>query len=208
MAQTNFKKADNVEALRDKGVAVQAVTPVYGQLIMYTIPKGFSPARQNVIGPSYIQELLPKGQKLTAWTEMITLSGAAGAAQRPNASAEGLVTLLAGGFQGACPDSFAGEGLTEFKINGHDVYVAVTGCGTLGTAPNAFSEMALIVAIKGKTDMYTLQWAERGKPSAKPIAIQKDKWAERFKKLMPVKLCPIVPNEKAPYPSCIAQKVE
>ena len=61
----------------------------------------------------------------------------------------------------------------------------------------------LIIAIKGERDYYTIQWAERSGASTTPIQFDEKKWMERLKRLTPVKLCPIVPGETAPYPSCV-----
>ena len=70
----------------------------------------------------------------------------------------------------------------------------------------AHSESALLVAIKGTADSYTIQWAERGPASARPMTFDDAMWKERFNKLGPIKLCPIKPGEAAPYPSCVDQK--
>ncbi len=63
-----------------------------------------------------------------------------------------------------------------------------------------------MIAIKGAADYYSIQWAERGPASAKPIAPDDARWGDRFKQLSPIKLCPLVPGEAAPYPSCVEQK--
>jgi hypothetical protein len=78
----------------------------------------------------------------------------------------------------------------------------VVGCGKVGGADEARSETALIVAIKGNADMYTVQWAARGAPAAK-ADIEDARWPERLKQLAPIRICAIVAGEKAPYPSCL-----
>lgn len=57
--------------------------------------------------------------------------------------------------------------------------------------------------IKGDNDYYLLIWTERAEPSSTPIPIDTAKWLERFKALAPIRLCPIVPGEAAPYASCL-----
>ncbi|MDC6131314.1 hypothetical protein PPH41_26110, partial [Burkholderia gladioli] len=61
-----------------------------------------------------------------------------------------------------------------------------------------------ITVVKGAKDLYTLQWAQRGPLSTKPLDIDAAMWLQRVRNLMPLKVCPIVPGEKAPYPSCSA----
>ena len=70
------------------------------------------------------------------------------------------------------------------------------------------SEVALIVAVRGSADVYTIQWAERAPGAAKPAIDAKwqDKWKDRLSKLNPIMFCTIVPGEAAPYPSCANKK--
>ena len=73
-------------------------------------------------------------------------------------------------------------------------------------------ETALIVAVKGRSDYYTVQWAERaqgdgkadGKAGGKP-AIDEARWLDRLRQLQPIRFCPRVPGESAPFPSCSAK---
>jgi hypothetical protein len=84
----------------------------------------------------------------------------------------------------------------------HDAFVAVTGCGRVEQAPDKHNETALVIAVKGNADYYTLQWAERTPPSAKP-AINDAKWLERLRLLQPIRLShlgPIGPDRGATCP--------
>jgi hypothetical protein len=51
-----------------------------------------------------------------------------------------------------------------------------------------------------------IQWAERGPASSQPIVYDDAKWKDRLKRLIPIKICPLVPGEQEPYPSCVNQK--
>jgi hypothetical protein len=59
----------------------------------------------------------------------------------------------------------------------------------------------VVVAVKGRADYYTLQRAERTEAAGKP-AIDEAKWLDQLRQLQPIRFCPIVPGEAAPYPSC------
>ncbi len=135
---------------------------------------------------------------------MITVTGAKGLASNPEQSPERFASGLAVGFRDACPDSFAAKGLGEPKLGGHEAFVAVISCGKVDDAAGARSESALVIVIKGRQDYYTLQWAERGRPSRQALSLDDPKWSARLKQLAPLALCPIVPGEAAPYPSCSA----
>ena len=67
------------------------------------------------------------------------------------------------------------------------------------------SATALIVAVKGSADYYTLQWAERAPTSAK-APIGEARWLARLRLLQPIRVCPIVAGERLPYPSCASPK--
>jgi hypothetical protein len=112
---------------------------------------------------------------------------------------------MVGGFKSACPETFAAHGFGPTKFGDQDAYVAVASCGRVESSADKHSEVALIVTVKGSTDYYTLQWAERG-PAAGRTAIDEAKWLARLRQLQPIRLCQIVPGEAAPYPSCVGKK--
>jgi hypothetical protein len=60
--------------------------------------------------------------------------------------------------------------------------------------------------IKAKMITTIIQWAERGPASSQPIVYDDAKWKDRLKRLIPIKICPLVPGEQEPYPSCVNQK--
>jgi hypothetical protein len=137
---------------------------------------------------------------------MITVTGAKGLAANPRVTAQSFVEQIAGGFKNACPDTFSAKGLGALKITGRDAFMALASCGTVSSDGSAHSESALLIGIKGTADYYTIQWAERGAASARPMTLDEAMWKDRFNKLSPIKLCPIKPGEAPPYPSCVNRK--
>jgi hypothetical protein len=152
----------------------------------------------------YIREAVPKGETVKQWSQMITITGARGQAEADTFSPQGLAGVIAGGFKRACPDSFVAQGLGATKFGAHEAYAAVAGCGKVGA--DGHSETALIIAVKGSSDAYTIQWAERTAQASSARDIDEAKWRGRLRELMPIGLCAIVPGEAAPYPSCLQQK--
>ncbi|MBR1120847.1 hypothetical protein JQ628_04905 [Bradyrhizobium lablabi] len=181
-----------------------AISPIFGQLVAFSMPMTFVPAFEETKGPSYIREAVLKGETIARWTQMITITGARGAAGNPKATPETVAGFIAAGFKNACPDTFTAQGVGATKFGGHEAYVAIAGCGRVESSADKHSETALIVAIKGSVDYYTMQWAERAGPSGKP-AIDAAKWQARLRQLQPIRLCQIVPGETAPYPSCVGR---
>jgi hypothetical protein len=181
--------------------AYTVISPIFGQLVMFAMPGNFAAIGENTNGPSYIREAVPKGETAERWTQMVTVTGAKGLVGNPKVSPEAFAGSIVGGFKSACPDSFAARALGPTKFGEYDGFVALAGCGRVEQAPDKHSETALVITIKGSADYYTLQWAERTPASAMP-AIDDAKWQERLRLLQPIRLCPIVAGERAPYPSC------
>jgi hypothetical protein len=181
------------------------ISPIYGQLVRFSMPSTFVAAAENVNGPSYIREAVLKGETVKQWTQMITVTGAKGTAGNPQFTPEKFAVSIAAGFKKACPDTFAVKPFGAAKFGDQDGFVAVASCGRVETSADKHGETALIVAVKGSADYYTIQWAERAPSSAEKPVIDEAKWQERLSKLKPIRFCPIVPGEAAPYPSCVGK---
>jgi hypothetical protein len=183
----------------------RAVTPIYGQLVMFSFPAGFKPAHANDSGSYYIQESVLDGQTVEKWTQMITVTGSKGLAAKQGMTPQRLLETVAAGFQRACPTTFTAVAVGNMKISGQDASIVFVGCGSVQSGA-ARSESALLVAIKGASDYYTIQWAERGALTSRAPQFDADMWLARLKKLQPIKVCARIPGEAAPYQSCINQK--
>jgi hypothetical protein len=181
------------------------ISPIYGQLVRFSMPAGFVAATESTEDAFYIREAVRAGETVKAWTQMITVTGSRGMATAANFTPQKLAASIVLGFKKACPESFALRDLGETKLGDRDSYMAVASCGKVETSADKHSETALIVAVQGTSDAYTVQWAER-KPSSSAGAIDEAMWRERLRELMPIRLCAIVPGEAAPYPSCLQQK--
>jgi hypothetical protein len=182
------------------------ISPVFGQLVRISMPAGFVAIRENTEDAFYIREAVPNGETANAWTQMITITGSKGMASVANFSPQKLTASVAFGFKKACPESFALKDLGETKFGDQDAYLAVASCGEVASSADRHGETALIVAVKGTSDAYTVQWAERTPQASPAPAINEVMWQGRLRELMPIRLCPIVPGEAAPYPSCLQQK--
>ena len=181
-----------------------AISPIFGQLVSFSMPSNFIVGFENTNNGRYTREAVPKGETVQQWSEMITVTGAKGLAGSPNGVPENFALTIAAGFKRACPEAFAAKAWGATKIGEHDAFMAVVGCGRVGNGAAVHSETALIIAIKGTTDVYTLQWAERG-AAADKAEVENAKWQDRLKRLSPIRLCPIIPGEAPPYPSCVGK---
>ncbi len=184
--------------------AFRVISPIFGQLVTFSMPSNFLVVFENTKDGRYIREAVLKGESVERWTQMITVTGAKGLSSNPNASPEKFAASIANGFKAACPDTFAAKAIGNARLGAHDAFIAVVGCGAVGAGADRHSEIALIAAVKGAADYYTIQWAERGPASDKPD-IDAEKWPARFRQLHPIDFCPIVPGEAPPYPSCVSK---
>jgi hypothetical protein len=186
--------------------SVTVISPIFGQLVRFSMPPAFAPVSfEKTNGPSYIREAVLKGETVEAWTQMITVTGAKGIAGNPQVTPEKFAVSMAAGFKKACPDTFAVKPFGAVKFGDQDGFVAVVGCGRIETSADKHGETALIIAVKGSADYYTIQWAERAPSSADKPAINEAKWQDLLNKLQPIQFCPIVPGEAMPYPSCVGK---
>jgi hypothetical protein len=185
-----------------------AVTPIFGQVIALRYPSQFRMVNEETKGANYLQESVKAGETVDQWSEMITLTGRQGAATLPQASPKAYVLNMFKGFQSACPATFSILELGTQTIDGRESFAAIGSCGAVSTSAEAakhtaHSETALIVGIKGSADIYSIQWAERGQPSSRPLTLDAAGWKDRFKQWEPISVCEHGPNE---IQNCAARK--
>lgn len=184
--------------------SVTAVSPVYSELVAFSLPSAFETVHQNAGAKSYIREAVLKGETVDKWSQMVTVTGVAGMAHLPNVTPESAAGGIAVGYQAACPASYTGGNIKHITISGHEALLTYVSCGnTTAITGTSHSESLLLITVIGKEDLYTLQWAERGPASSTPVVFDTDKWVGRFKTLLPIKFCPVIKGEKPPYPSCL-----
>ena len=193
--------AGHAEPVKQNGFTT--ISPIFSELVMFSLPAEFTTVNDQSNDHQYIREAVLKGETVDQWSQMITVTGAKGLATEPQMSAQYFAAQIAGGFQKACPNTFSVKPMGEVKISEHDAFVAVASCGKVDTSADKHSETALIVAIKGVADVYTIQWAVRTPSSAENLTIDEAVWKQRLEKLTPIHVCPIIPGEKPPYPSCV-----
>jgi hypothetical protein len=190
------------------GSSIVTATPVFHQIVMFSLPPEFKSQKatyENNSGAFYIREHVPEGENVAHWTQMITLTAARDLASNPDATPRAFVARLASGFQRHCPDSFATSELGPENAGSYQGFAVIASCGHVQGGSQAYSESAIILALKGSADYYTLQWAHRGPDEHGPMKLDPGYWTKQFDRLRPIKLCAIAPGEAPPYPSCIGR---
>jgi hypothetical protein len=185
------------------GQSIATISPIYSQLLVVGLPPGFKLVSERNTGTEYTRAYVREGESAESWTQLVTVTGSKGMAHRAGATPLAVAQTIAAGFEKACPASYSGQGLDKRTVSGFEAFMAFASCGTSPTAKGGASESTIMTVIQGQDDIYTVQWAERGPPSATPLPFTVTRWAERLSRLEPLRLCTIVPGEKPPYPSCM-----
>jgi hypothetical protein len=167
--------------------------PIFSQLVVFKVPKGWKPAHETKEAGHYLLEHIPADQTVQNWREMITVQGFQGLATRANAHPRGLINLLGTSIQSKCKENFIGQSYGDGKLDGADVSIALFGCGKLsqdqpGGLKAGESEVALYVALKGTNDMYVIHKSVRGEGMA-TNEYPRQQLGPWLIPLQPVKLC-------------------
>ncbi|HYL02817.1 MAG TPA: hypothetical protein VEU54_05310 [Steroidobacteraceae bacterium] len=184
------------------GAGPVSVAPVFHQLVRFTLPAPFKTTYEKTSGGYYLREHIPAGETVDDWSQMITLTATRDLATDERATPEEFVHALARGFRSHCPDSFSSLELGTQSAGASTGYAAIVSCGHIEAGGKAHSEAAVMLTIKGSADYYTLQWTEHGPDAKGAVSIDKNHWTGLLGRLNPIRLCPLVPGEAAPYPSC------
>jgi hypothetical protein len=185
--------------------AQREITPVFHRLVAFSLPAPFKPAFERTTGNILLREHVPEGETVDEWSRLITLSGVQGMAYSREATLQEYLQALARGFQRHCPDTYVALDLGPQPLVQEPSFATVVSCGRVTSGSKAHSETSVMLAVKGPDDFYVLQWTEKGPDSSHPPALDGKRWSARLAQLGPVQLCPIVPGEGPPYPSCAAR---
>jgi len=190
---------------REQATSFLAISPIFSQLVAFKMPLAFHVVNEETGTHSYIREAVLQGETVDKWTQMITVTGYEGVAADPGPPPAAIINTIADGFKKACPDTITIGDLGSPPIDGHPAELAYLACGNVSEGGDSHSEAALILAVKGTQDYYSIQWAERGPAQQTRVNFDEQHWVARLQQLMPVFLCDKVPGEEAPYPSCVSR---
>lgn len=166
---------------------VWVTLPVPGQTVTLPIPFAGRGApdpdwqASDPAGRQFIAEWVPAGERVEAWTQMLTLTAQRHAPGGPVAAAAG-IDLLEGRYREGCatpPERVA------MAAEGEARQAAVLVCAQVRGA--AFGEAMVALAIAGPDHLFTLQWAERFPAGAKDRPAP-ETWAERLRLLAQARL--------------------
>jgi hypothetical protein len=136
----------------------------------------------------YVRKAVPDGETDSNWSAMILLTSRLGAGADRGNSPSGYAWNMYSGYREACPSTSSVVELGSQQFNGYPGFSVIASCGSM--TPDSHSETVLIVAIKGPSDMYTIEWMQRGPRSDHAVPIATGVWRNRLKQLEPIRICP------------------
>ena len=151
------------------------------------IPAPFAPEPgfSDLADGSALEEFLIPGETLEAWTQLITLTGLAGATEgmTPDEAAAAMAQNMAQGYSAACPNGMNAVDLGSPAITGAEVVIAGwLACDQVNG--NGQSEaMVVLIMVTGGT-IYTAQWAEHVPATDGPPVFDQGHWMPRLDTLM------------------------
>lgn len=175
---------------------------VFDSIVSLRIPAGFKVASEIKEADYYALSLIPQAESAETWTEMVSVTGNKGLGKTLAPSAFTSVTQTT--FKTRCPASYAFLSLGELSVDGRPTSASVHGCGSAKADKGDQKDISLNIVFRDKDNMLSVQWSVRGAAENAPPQLDRNVWASRIKALEPIKVCPRVPGEKAPFPSCLS----
>jgi len=172
-----------------------AITPVFSQGLRYGVPAGWVPAFRQVQGNIYLLEYIPEGEVIESWSQMLTLQGVKMGSW--SATPAKILDSMRDTLQRICPKTIIHERLGTISIQGFEAVEALHGCGKFTSdqpsgAKRGQGEVAYVLAIQGRNDIYLIQKAMRVdafKPKKSPLTAKN--LQDFVADLLPVSLCKV-----------------
>ncbi len=180
---------------------INMVMPIFSQVVRVPMTAPFMQIEEKVNDPFYIWKAVLPGESIQKWSQMFTVTGGRAMSK---AVPELTVGMIAEGFKRICPDTFSVKPMDVSRLKSNRAAGLLIACGTASSIGEPYSETTLLIAMPGQSDFYIFQWAERGPASKTPIEFDA-RWTERLNSLTQIRLCPRIPGEAPPYPSCLNQ---
>ena len=159
-------------------VLLLSITPAFafeGENLLAALPDGYKVGFQQKKGSAQITEMVPAGETVEAWTEMVTVQVFNGLKVTPDQFRDRMVKL----WSGSCANSVAGPP-TQATENGYPIAFWMMSCPL--NKDSGKPEITWFKAIQGQDSFYVVQKAFKFMPSQEQAA----RW---LKFLTDVKVC-------------------
>ena len=154
-------------ACSENVAAAETKVALFGKTLSFTLPQGMERATNQNNGTNVLIEYLPAGETFGDWTRLVTIQAYRGLGKDPRATAEIARQAF---YPAACKVGPIYIDLGEKTVApGLKRTFVVDGCASLpaGAYPQALKgagEQDFILIFRDGETIYTLNYAERGKP--------------------------------------------
>ena len=168
---------------------VDSVMKVYSQTIVWQHPKWKGVHRQQS-KDAFIMEFIPNNQELKTWSDMLTIQGFKGLAEKKDITPQDIELLLANNIKNISSSELIFQELSNISINGYEGVLFLLGLKKLPyeiivELPEGVSEVSLYLVVKGKSDFYVMHrsWKREAIVNNKlPFAdLELQEWVNVFK---------------------------
>lgn len=133
---------------------LDAVVKVYSQTLTFKVHKGWTSGYRAEKGGAFLLELVPPGESVEAWTQMLTIRGFQGLSSK--LSAQQAYEAEAQSVVDACPREAVNEIVQKPASLKEEAVYALIGCAKHPSISDR-NEIALYAFIKGRTDIYMVK---------------------------------------------------
>jgi len=164
--------------------AVLAQAPGAGEQLYVAPPQGWVMGFHDQQGNVEVTELVPQGQSVQDWTEMLTVQLITG---KPERSPQEVLKDQVEELQKACDDIGAGATAPQVE-NGYDTAIRAIACTK--SKQWGKGELTLYKVIRGRERLYVIARAWRGAPFDKEhLPVPPEKTQEWLRFMQQVSLC-------------------
>lgn len=193
----------NTSANAQNASKMTSSTKIYNQKIEFNVPEGWNPVFENTTPEHYILEFVPKGQTKEEWSEMFTVQGFKGLAQKVEPQI--LLAITGKTHKDLCGDQMVFNLMEPTVVSKHSAQSAIIGCASINKdhpsgLKSGMSEIAYYTAVKGSEDIYLFHKSKRDlKFNVKNPPLNKLNAENFISNFMPIKLC----NGKSKFHECL-----
>lgn len=142
-----------------------ACAQLVNENLLLTFPQGFKVANDQRANGIHLSEMIPKGESLEDWTQMVTVQIFFGAAAL---TPHGFEETMETSWKASCPDASKGH-IADGTENGYRFNLWVLACPR--NPASGKPETTLLKGIAGNDSFYLVQKAFRYKPTMDEVGV-------------------------------------
>ena len=179
--------------------AAETAIPVGSKTVTFDLPEGWAQSFEQATDKAFIRGYVPPE---TGSTEMITVTVSRNLAGLPDISTVDFVNFGLSALQAQCAGTFAREVVSpDYTVSGQPALGIFVSCTNRSGKPDGRSQELVMLAFRGTTDFYALQWIEDAAPLTETPVYDPARWQGRLDQLVSTaRICDLTADEQTPCP--------